>query len=219
MAITTLILDLDETIYPSSTGLWDLIGDRIFIFIQKRLDLDPGEIKTLQYQYFNTYGTTLRGLELNHNIDARDYLDYVHDVPVERILTPDPELHTILAGYPQRKVIFTNSDKKHTRRVLERIGISDLIESTVDVLDIYPYCKPQPEAFKIALDHIGEVDPGACLFIDDSIRNIQAAAELGMPVVHINEKGQPSLIYPSIQHLKDLPRVFSTGGDLLITNP
>ncbi len=212
MSITNMILDLDETIYPSSTGLWDLIGDRIFVFIQERLGLDPGEIRTLQYQYFNTYGTTLRGLEINHDIDARDYLDYVHDVPVEKILSPDPALHSILAKYPQRKMIFTNSDKKHTLRVLTRIGIADLIDGTVDVQDIAPHCKPQPEAFQIALDLFGGIQPQECLFIDDSLRNIETAFNLGMSVVHVNEKKQPSLLYPTIRNLKELPAIFSTNG-------
>ncbi len=213
-----MLLDLDETIYPSSTGLWDLIGDRIFSFIHERLGLNPEEIRTLQYYYFNTYGTTLRGLEIHHGINPRDYLDYVHDVPVEEILSPDPELHAILAGYPQRKLIFTNSDIKHTRRVLNHIGIADLIDGTVDVQDMAPHCKPQPEAFQYALDLFGGIQPDECLFIDDSIRNIETAAGLGMAVVHVNEKKQPSLLYPTIHSLKDLPVVFSTSGILQISS-
>jgi putative hydrolase of the HAD superfamily len=214
MLITTLILDLDETIYPSSTGLWDLIGDRIFIFIQQRLGLPPEDICALQYQYYNNYGTTLRGLEINNGINARDYLDFVHDVPIENILTPDPQLRQVLARYPQRKVIFTNSDKNHTRRVLKRVGIADLFDSVVDVQDISPHCKPQPEAFQAALDLLGGVDAGECLFIDDSLRNIQTAAELGMSVVYVNENKQPSLIYPTIRFLNELPQVFNTDGKI-----
>jgi putative hydrolase of the HAD superfamily len=214
MPIKTLILDLDETIYPSSTGLWDLIGDRIFLFIQQRLGLEPDVIRSLQYQYFHTYGTTLRGLQINHGVDAHDYLDYVHDIPVEKILKPDPELCDVLASYPQRKVIFTNANKNHTRRVIQQVGVADLFSGIVDILDISPYCKPQPEAFQIALHLFGGLAPGDCLFIDDSIRNIQTAADLGMSVVYINENRQPSLLYPSIRYLKELPLVLSTNGEL-----
>ncbi|MBN2257246.1 MAG: pyrimidine 5'-nucleotidase [Anaerolineaceae bacterium] len=218
MPITTLILDLDETVYPSSTGLWDLIGERIFAFIHQRLELPAEAIHALQYQYFNSYGTTLRGLELNNGIDARDYLDYVHDVPIENILAPDQELHDVLSGYPQRKVIFTNSDKNHTQRVLERIGIADLFDGVVDVQDIRPHCKPQPEAFQVALNLFGGLDAADCLFIDDSLRNIQTAAEMGMSVVHINEKKQPSLLYPTVRYLKELPQVFSKDGEIQISS-
>jgi putative hydrolase of the HAD superfamily len=215
MSITTLILDLDETIYPSSTGLWDLIGERIAQFIQERLRLDSEEIHKLQYQYFNTYGTTLRGLEINHGIDANDYLDYVHDIPIEDLLEPDPKLREVLAAYPQRKVVFTNSNKAHTHRVLKQVGIADLIDGVVDILDISPHCKPQPEAFQVALAMLGGLDPAACLFIDDSLRNIQTAASLGMPVVYVNENRQPTLLYPSIRYLKELPLILTTSGEIL----
>ncbi len=214
MPIKTMILDLDETIYPSSTGLWDLIGDRIFLFIQQRLGLAPDVIRSLQYQYFRTYGTTLRGLQINHGIDAHEYLDYVHDIPVEKILKPDPQLCEVLSSYPQRKVIFTNANKDHTRRVLEQVGVATLFSGIVDILDISPYCKPQPEAFQIALELFGGLNPAECVFIDDSMRNIQTAANMGMSVVYINENRQPSLLYPSIRYLKELPKVLSTGGEL-----
>jgi hypothetical protein len=46
------------------------------------------------------------------------------------------------------------------------------------------------------------------------MRNIQTAADLGMSVIYINENRQPSLLYPSIRYLKELPMVLSTGGEL-----
>lgn len=215
MPITTLMLDLDETIYPSSTGLWDLIGERIKLFIHDRLGMPLEEIHALQYDYFNTYGTTLRGLEINHGIDAFDYLDFVHNVPIEEILNPDPQLRQILISYPHRKIIFTNSNEAHTRRVLNQIGIADLFEGIVDIQDMNPYCKPQPEAFHKALEHLGGLDAAECLFIDDSLRNIETADGLGMPVVYVNENRQPVALYPSIRFLRDLPLVFSPSGELL----
>lgn len=208
MSITTVILDLDETIYPSSTGLWDLIGERITRFIQERLQIPFEEIRPLQYHYYNTYGTTLRGLVLNHGISAHDYLDYVHDVPVEKFIKPDPALRGLLEDIPFKKFIFTNSDKKHSRRVLTHLGLLDLISLIVDVQDIEPFCKPQIEAFEIALRLIGNPSPSECLFIDDNLRNIEAASSMGMKVVHINEKGQPSLLFPTIKQLNQLPDAF-----------
>jgi putative hydrolase of the HAD superfamily len=215
MPVTILIFDLDETIYPSSTGLWNLIGERIAQFIHIRLGLEPEEIRRLQYQYFNTYGTTLRGLELNHGIDAQDYLDYVHDVPIEQILAPDPALRQVLSSYPQRKVIFTNSNKAHSRRVLAQVGIEDLIDEIVDILDISPYCKPQIEAFQKALTLLGDPDPATCLFVDDNLKNIQTAAGLGLPAVYVNEVRPATPQYPSIHYLEDLPMILSTKGKLI----
>jgi len=209
-----MILDLDETIYPSSTGLWDLIGDRITLFIHERLGLPLDEISDLKHDYYLTYGTTLRGLQLNHGIDPQDYLDYVHDVPIEQILAPDPALHQVLSSYSQRKIIFTNSNKAHSWRVLTQVGINDLIDNIVDILDISPYCKPQPEAFQKALTLMGGLEPASCLFVDDNLKNLQTATELGLPAVYVNENRQPTLLYPSIRYLEELPLILSTNGDL-----
>ena len=76
-------------------------------------------------------------------------------------------------------MIFTNSNKAHSRRVLEQVGIDDLIDDIVDIIDISPYCKPQPEAFQKALSLLGGLDPTNCLFMDDNLRNIQTAAGSG----------------------------------------
>lgn len=204
-----MILDLDETIYPSSTGLWDLIGERITLFIHERLQIPYEEIRPLQYRYYNTYGTTLRGLVINHGISAREYLDFVHAVPVEALIPPDPALRSVLEQYSQQKHIFTNSDQKHSRRVLNHLGLSDLITKVVDVVDIEPFCKPQTEAFSIALTLLGSPDPTECIFIDDNLRNIEEAARMGMAVVHVNEKGGPPQPFPTIRQLRDLPEVFA----------
>jgi putative hydrolase of the HAD superfamily len=210
-----MILDLDETIYPSSTGLWDLIGERITLFIQERLGLPLEEITALKQGYFQTYGTTLRGLVLNHGIDAQDYLDFVHDVPIEKILAPDPALHQVLSSFPQPKVIFTNSSTAHSRRVLAQVGIEDLIEEIVDITAISPYCKPQSEAFQKALALLGGPDPVNCLFVDDNLNNIQTASRLGLPSVYISENRPPTRLYPSIRYLEELPLILSASGEII----
>src|SRR6266545_4491981 len=63
MRFTTLFIDLDDTLYPSSTGLWHAIKERMNLFMRERLYIPEAEIPSLREQYFNTYGTTLRGLQ------------------------------------------------------------------------------------------------------------------------------------------------------------
>jgi fumarylacetoacetase len=46
MSIDTLMIDLDDTLYPPSTGVWGLIGERIDLFMQERVGL-PAERITL----------------------------------------------------------------------------------------------------------------------------------------------------------------------------
>jgi putative hydrolase of the HAD superfamily len=49
--------------------------------------------------------------------------------------------------------------------------------------------KPDPRAFQHVLDRLG-VKAEDCLFIDDSLKNVEAAARLGMQVVHFKNPEQ-----------------------------
>jgi putative hydrolase of the HAD superfamily len=187
MAITTFLVDLDDTLYPATSGIWTLIGKRIDRYIHERLGLPAERVTSLRKDLFNTYGTTLRGLQIEYGIDTGDYLAFVHDVPIEELVHPSPQIAHLLKRYPQRKLIFTNADSRHAQRVLHAAGLEDCFESIIDILDITPYCKPQPESYAIAFRLAG-VRPEECLMIDDSARNLAPARQMGCTTIRI---GQP----------------------------
>jgi putative hydrolase of the HAD superfamily len=126
------------------------------------------------------YGTTLRGLQARHNVDTEDFLAFVHDLPLADYIQPDPVQREIIASLPNRKLIFTNADANHARRVLEALNLGDLFESIVDIHAVAPYCKPMPESFAIAQELADEPDPRKCVMIDDLPRTTRAALEVGM---------------------------------------
>jgi len=180
MRFTTLFFDLDDTLYPSSTGLWHAIKDRMNIFMRERLGIAEKDIPLLREQYFKMYGTTLRGLEERHNVDKEDFLAFVHDLPLKDYLTPNPIVRDVIAALPTRNLIFTNADIPHARRVLTTLQLDDLFETVVDVNAVAPYCKPMPESFAIAMDLADEPDPRKCVMIDDLPRTTRAALNVGM---------------------------------------
>lgn len=150
------------------------------MFMRDRLCIPEADIPTLREKYFKTYGTTLRGLQQHHQVDTMDYLAYVHDLPLQDFLTPNPALRDVLASLPSRKLIFTNADVPHARRVLKALELDDLFDTIVDVNAVAPYCKPMPESFAIAMDLADEPDPRKCVMIDDLPRTTRAALEVGM---------------------------------------
>ncbi len=156
---STLVFDLDETLYESSSGIWQAIRDRIGLYMHDRLALDWDVIPGLRMNLFTTYGTTLRGLIALYDIEQQDYLDFVHDIPMDEFLKPDPELGNLLLSYPQRKIVFTNADRNHAHRVLNTLGIHALFEQIIDIRDIEPHCKPMTEAFQKALNLPGPMLP------------------------------------------------------------
>jgi pyrimidine 5'-nucleotidase len=180
MRFTTLFFDLDDTLYPASTGLWHAIKERMNVFMRERLGLAENEIPLLREQYFKMYGTTLRGLQARHNVDKDEFLAFVHDLPLQDYLTPNPVVREVIASLPTRNLIFTNADANHARRVLRALELDDLFETIVDVNAVAPYCKPMPESFAIAMELADEPDPRKCVMIDDLPRTTRAALNVGM---------------------------------------
>ena len=161
MSINTLLLDLDDTVYPSNSGLWDAIGERINQFMIERVHIPPQGVVELREHLYHKYGTTMRGLAAEYQIDIHDYLAFVHDVPLNNYILPDPELRQVLLSMPNKLVIFTNADTSHAHRVLKIIGIDDLISQIIDIIAVSPYCKPQMGAFEKAMALVAETDPQA----------------------------------------------------------
>lgn len=180
MHFTTIFFDLDDTLYPSSTGLWPAIKERMTLYMRERLGIPENDVPQLREQYFKMYGTTLRGLQERHNVDKDDFLAFVHDLPLVDYLTPDPVLRDVIASLPTRNLIFTNADLNHARRVLAALKLEDLFDTIVDINALSPYCKPMPESFAIAMELANEPDPRKCVVIDDLSRTTRAALNVGM---------------------------------------
>lgn len=216
MDCTTLLIDLDETVYPASCGVWEAIAQRMEQYLHHKMGYPHEEISGLRRSLFEQYGTTLRGLQTTRHVDTEEYLAYVHDIPLTELLQPDPGLRDVLMRYHQRKIIFTNADRNHAMRVLTRLNLQDCFDGIIDIHDIDPYCKPMPEAFQIALRLSGETDPACCAFLDDSPRNLISANAAGMYTIQVGAPKPgvhhpPSGAHAHIARLADLPSIIPIG--------
>ena len=179
MKATTLIFDLDNTLYSPKNGLWDALSQRISDFMQFKMSIPQDKIESLRKNYRRSFGSTYQGLKIQFSINEKEYLDYVHDIDLEQFISEDKNLCEILFELPQRKVIFTNADQGHTNRVLKILGVADHFDQIVDIQMTKPYCKPQIGAFITALNHFREPFPHNCAFIDDSQLNLTIAKRMG----------------------------------------
>jgi putative hydrolase of the HAD superfamily len=211
MSYSTIFFDLDETLYPSGANLWRGITTRIEQYMRERLEIPEEKIPELRLRLFSEYGTTMRGLQITRGINTQDYLDYVHDVPLDD-LSPNPALRAMLLELPMRRMIFTNADRGHADRVLKRLKLTGCFEIIIDILDTAPYCKPQAEAFDIALELSGETDPNRCILIDDSISNLETARHLGFLTFYAGPENQAPLNHMLIKDLTNLPLLLNNAA-------
>jgi putative hydrolase of the HAD superfamily len=207
MFFESIFFDLDATLYPESNGLWPAIRVRIDQYMRERMNLPEAEIPKLREYYFRNYGTTLRGLQIHYGIEARDYLNYVHDLPLHQYLQPDPALRAMLLSLPSDRWIFTNSDRAHAERVMAALGITDCFEGMVDVYTLEPHCKPRPEAYHLALEIAGVTKPQKCALLDDSPRNLAPAKAMGLFTILIGQNGNHASADRSLANIHDLPEI------------
>jgi pyrimidine 5'-nucleotidase len=206
MHYSTIFFDLDDTLYPHGNGLWDAIGERMNLFMIEKIGLTAMDVPALRTQYFRDYGTTLRGLQLHHSVDSQEYLDYVHDLDLGEFLEPNPLLDEMLSDLKQDCWIFTNADHKHASNVLEILGISSRFQGIIDVTALDFVCKPELESFQRALDIAGCPETSRCVFIDDSVENIQSGVEMGLNSILINKQNTPHKEeYRQMSSILDLP--------------
>ncbi|MBE0408639.1 MAG: pyrimidine 5'-nucleotidase [Anaerolineales bacterium] len=207
MNFSTLLIDLDDTLYPNTNGVWETIRERMTDFMLDRLNLPIDVVNQLRRDYFETYGTTLRGLQIHYQIDADEYLAYVHDLPLEDYLAPDPAIQTLLGSLPQQKWVFTNADDAHAHRVLSILELTDFFKGIIDVRALDYACKPQLDAYKRALKISGETNPQRCLMLDDSIRNLIPATKMGITTILVGTNDPHPDAHHSIPSLHHLPDV------------
>jgi putative hydrolase of the HAD superfamily len=178
------IFDLDNCLYPASTGLFSLIDERMGAYIQRLLGCDPVEAKRVQKAHFHEHGTTLAGLMKEHGVDPRDFLEDVHDISLDRI-EADERLSEALGRLPGRRFVFTNGDAPYARRVLEAIGVHEQFEELHDIHASSYRPKPDPHGYELLCERFG-IDPRKALLADDMVQNLAPAKKLGMTTVWVD---------------------------------
>ena len=119
-SVETWVFDLDNTLYPHHVNLWHQVDERIRDYIARYLGLTGEEAFRLQKDYYQRYGTTMRGLMTEHAMAPDDFLDFVHQID-HSPLEPNPALGTALEKLPGRKLVLTNGTRKHADSVMRRL--------------------------------------------------------------------------------------------------
>ncbi|ONK59656.1 uncharacterized protein A4U43_C08F8930 [Asparagus officinalis] len=196
-----LLFDLDDTLYPSGLGIAQACKRNIEEFLVRKFGVGEERATFLRAEYFRSYGSTLAGLlALGHDVHPDEYHSFVHGrLPYENI-RPDPKLRQLLLSTPQTKIMFTNSDRKHAKKVLEKLGIEEeIFECIICFETLNPHLfktnnsstevilKPSLSAVEVAIRLAGS-DPHHTLFLDDSERNIAAGKALGLRTVLVGKR-------------------------------
>lgn len=189
--IDTWVFDLDNTLYDAEAYVFPESGKRMASFISSLLNLPLDDARILQKSYYKKYGTTLRGLMTEHNIQPDDFLHFVHDIDISCVpLCPITQEN--LSHLPGRKFIFTNAPRSFASKMIKHLGIEHHFQGVFAAEDGLYQPKPSLPTYELFLKTFN-IDPKkSCMFEDMEI-NLKPAHDLGMTTVWLHyDRHDPS---------------------------
>jgi putative hydrolase of the HAD superfamily len=185
--VSEWVFDLDNTLYPQHSNLFDQIDKRMTTYVARLMNLERDEARIIQKDFYHRHGTTLRGLMLEQQIDTDEFLEFVHDIdhsPIE----PNPALAQALKALPGRKLIYTNGSRKHAEAVADRLGITEHFEDIFDIVaaDLEP--KPNAVPYEKFFSVMG-VDPTRAAMFEDLPKNLRVPKNEGMVTTLLVPRG------------------------------
>jgi putative hydrolase of the HAD superfamily len=204
MTITTIIFDVDDTLYDVGSGFTahrNGFGAHSFM-VEKMKFASQEEAKVVRDEYFEKYHSTAKAIAVAQEegrlpegapkFEAKDLAEWwAEKLNFELLGGIDQKLQQDLKDLPLNIVAFSNGPRKYVKRVLVELGVWDLFgeDRLFAVDDCLPHCKPEKEAFDMIFERVG-VKAEECVMVEDSMKNIRKAKELGMRTVLV--KGRPS---------------------------
>lgn len=188
------LFDLDNTLHDSSRAIFQAIDTAMQNAVQVLVGCDAATADRLRLQYWQRYGATVIGLVRHHGVDADTFLRLSHDFDVRSMVHSETGMARKLAALPGRKILLTNAPEVYARQVLDVLGLTPQFEAlwTIDHMQLQGRIRPKPSQalMRQILARLG-VAANRTILVEDTLRNLKAAHELGMRTVHIFHPGTP----------------------------
>ena len=175
--IKNILFDCDGVLYQDLEAVFGQVSRKMTEYISNKLNVDLKKAKELQTNYFHKYNTSLNGLMIHHEIDPKEFLDFVHDIDLS-FLEKDTALRHELENINLRKFVFTNGSHDHVKHITTTLGIDDQFEGTFDIVDAEYHPKPEAKAFDLMIEKF-KIDPKETLYIEDIAKNLSIGKERG----------------------------------------
>jgi len=203
--IRYLLFDLDNTLYPATTGLGDEMDKRMTDFVANHLSVSPVEARALRRQNVKVHGSTLRWLSDSVGVDMEQFLEVVHPSDPETWIGPEQSLavQETLSSINMPASILTNSPREHAERVLRCLGVQNRFEHLFDLRWSGFTGKPARIVYERALESTG-MSADETLLVDDVLQYLLPFRRLGGHVVQICAGGRGGAAVPCIETLHEL---------------
>lgn len=191
--MTSLIFDLDNTLYPRSPEVEADFAGRIKDYLKNHLSVDFDHSGFDWEKASLNMGAYLDQIFANKDEERCAFTSYICDVDVKS-LRPDPKLENYLSRLPHDKYIFTDSTVKHVADSLKQIGV-DLrhFKGVFDNIASGFRFKTEQICHQRFLEKYS-LNPHECVLFEDNPHNLLPASGLGMTTVLITAVPRDNII-------------------------
>jgi beta-phosphoglucomutase len=110
-------------------------------------------------------------------------------------------LELLLAAEARHWKVAVGSSSRNAARVLDRIGVTDLFDAVADGGSGAP--KPAPDIF-LAAARMLDVEPAACVVVEDAAAGVDAALAAGMRVIGVGPEARVGHAHVRVDATGDL---------------
>ncbi|KAK0606116.1 hypothetical protein LWI29_034256 [Acer saccharum] len=175
-----LLFDLDETLYPLSSGLSVEVTKNIQEYMIEKLGIEESKVPDLCFSLYKYYGTTMAGLRIFTNADKAHAARVLNQLGLEDCFD----------------MIICFETLNSTNKGSDLVNESNI--SSTGIFDINDYnrhpdlelpktpivCKPFEEAYEQVFK-IANINPQKTFFFDDSVRNLQTGKRMRLHTVSV----------------------------------
>lgn len=209
--IQYLLLDLDNTLYPRSSGLGRYMGSRMGDFVAEHLNVSSERATDLRKAGLARHGTTMRWLMVEHGLtEIERFIDFVHPGNLDDFLSENDRktAQHALAAVDLPASILTNAPREHADRVLNWLGLESRFEYVFDIRYNRMRGKPHRSAYEVALEKSG-ANPSGTLFADDVLEYLLPFRDLGGHVCQVGPEPTYEPGVGSMRSIADLADIVS----------
>lgn len=188
------LFDLDNTLHDSSKAMFTAIDSAMTQAVADALSVDLSAANIFRQRYWQRYGATAIGMERHHGVNVHQFLQRSHSFEVAPLVHAEKGLRGRLARLPGRKILLTNAPLAYARDVLSTLGILHLFENlwAIDHMRLQGRMRPKPSQalMRQVLARL-RVPASQVILVEDTLKNLKSARQLGMRTVHIYHPGTP----------------------------
>ena len=202
------IFDLDNTLHDARARIFPSMHEQINAYLKKYYRVDDAGADAMRRDFWQRYGTTLRGLMRHHGEDPRRFLAETHVFPeLGDMVVRENALHHALARLGGRKLVFSNAPRAYVAGVLKVLGVARFFDAVYTIEDTGYRGKPALHGFHVLLRK-HNLDPHRCAFVDDILENLRTAHRLGMSTVWVSRSARRApFVDLRIRSVIELPRL------------